>query len=189
MTSRTGRSVKQVGLAAAVAITLLMTSAAAEAVPVTLNFTGTVDSVDSGLISQFANSQTISGSYTFESATAAVTGSTSAVAAYDALIALNFNLAGYTGGIPTGAGIPQILMNNGIGGQDGYGVLSTAANGLIGANVGGFSLINFAIALIDDTGLVFSDALTLPGTVELTSFSSLEGGISVEHGGKLLRPA
>lgn len=152
MTPRTGRRVKQAGLAAAAATILLIASAAAEAAPVTLRFTGTVGSVDSGLNSQFANGQTISGSYTFESATAAVSGSTSAVAAFDALMALNLNLGGYTAGIPNGAAIPQIVINNGIGGHDGYGVVSTANNGLTGANVGGFSLVTFALLLDDDTG-------------------------------------
>jgi hypothetical protein len=123
---------KQTGFTAAAVTSLLMASAAVEAAPVTFTFTGTVELVDSGLSSQFAKDQATSGSYTFESTTAAVTGSTSAVAQFDALTALNFNLAGYTGGIPGGAGVPAILMNNGVGGQDGYGVLSTATTGLIG---------------------------------------------------------
>ena len=104
MNLRTGRSLKQAGLAAAAATTLLMASAAVEAAPVTLTFTGTVGSVDPGLSSQFANNQTISGSYTFESTTAAVAGSTSAVSQFNALTALNFDLGGYTGGIPGGTG-------------------------------------------------------------------------------------
>jgi hypothetical protein len=178
----TGRSLKQAGLAAAAAAFLLMASAAVEAAPVTFTFTGTVELVDSGLSSQFAKDQTISGSYTFESTTAAVAGSTSAVAAFNALTALNFDLGGYTGGIPGGAGIPAILINNGIGGQDGYGVLSTANNGLTGANVGGFSLLSFALVLIDDTGQVFSDALTLPGTVDLTSFSTVQFALTFGNG-------
>jgi hypothetical protein len=182
MNPRTGRSLKQAWLAAAAATSLLMASAAVEAAPVTFTFTGTVELVDSGLTSQFAKDQTISGSYTFESTTAAVTGSTPAVAQFDALTALNFNLAGYTGGIPGGTGVPAILMNNGIGGQDGYGVLSTASTGLTGANVGGFSLLNFALVLIDDTGQVFSDALTLPGTVDLTSFSTVRFALTFGNG-------
>ena len=53
-------------------------------------------------------------------------------------------------------------------------MLSEASNGLTGANVGGFSLLSFALLLIDDSGQAFSDALTLPGTVDLTSFSSVQ---------------
>jgi hypothetical protein len=157
---------------------VLMASAVAEAAPVTLTFTGTVDLVDAGLTSQFAKTQTISGSYTFESTTPAVTGSTSAVSAYNALTALNFDLAGYTGGIPGGTGSPRIIMNNGIGGHDGYGVVSTATNGLTGATVGGLSLVSFVLILDDDTGQVFSDALTLPGTLDLTNFSSVLFGLT-----------
>jgi hypothetical protein len=182
MNPLTGRLVKQAGLAAAAATTLLMASATVEAAPVTLTFTGTVGSVDSGLSSQFTNGQTLSGSYTFEPATAAVTGSTSAVAAFDALTALNFDLGGYTGGIPGGTGIPQIIINNGIGGHDGYGVVSTTNNGLTGANVGGFSLVTFALLLDDDTGQVFSDALTLPGTIDLTSFSTVQFALNFSNG-------
>jgi len=79
-------------------------------------------------------------------------------------------------------GVPAIVTNNGIGGHDGYGLLVTATDGLTGAKVGGFSLVSFVLILDDDTGTVFSDDLTLPGTFDLTAFSRVQFGLNFANG-------
>jgi hypothetical protein len=81
--------------------------------------------VDAGLSSRFAKNQTIAGSYTFESTTPAVTGSTSVVSQFNALTALSFDLGGYIGGMPGGTGVPAIVLNDGIGGHDGRSSMMT----------------------------------------------------------------
>jgi len=178
------RRVRQVAMATAAAAGLLMVvaSGVAEAAPVTLTFSGTIDVVDPGLSGQFGINQTFSGSYTFESTTAARTGSISTVAAFDALTALNFNVGGYTGSFSSSTPKTEILINNGIGGQDGYAVLSKKSDGLTGADVGGFSLAGFFITLIDPTGLAFSDALLLPGTLDLSKFASAQFTLQFARG-------
>jgi len=166
MNLRAVRSGIHVGLAAA---SLLIAGSVVEASPVTLNFTGTVGPVDSGVGSQFATGQSLTGSYTFESTTAANAGSTSNAASFDAITGLNFNVNGYTGNFASATGSPQILVTNDTG-LDTYGVLSTVFNGLTAPSVNGFNLIAFAMILQDPSQTAFSDAMNLPGTVNLADF-------------------
>jgi hypothetical protein len=166
MNLRAVRSGIHVGLAAA---SLLITGSVVEASPVTLNFTGTVGPVDSGVSSQFATGQTLTGSYTFESTTSANAGSTSNVASFDAVTGLNFAVNGYTGNFASATGAPQILVTNDTG-VDSYGVLSTVFNGLTAPSVNGFNLIAFAMILQDPTQTAISDAMNLPSTVNLGDF-------------------
>ncbi len=155
-----------VGLAAA---SLLIAGSVVEASPVTLNFTGTVGPVDSGVSSQFATGQTLTGSYTFESTTSANAGSTSNAASFDAITGLNFDVNGYTGNFASATGSPQILVTNDTG-VDSYGVLSTVFNGLSANAVNGFNLVAFALVLQDPTQTAISNAMNLPSTVNLSDF-------------------
>lgn len=166
MNLRAVRSGIHVGLAAA---SLLIAGSVVEASPVTVNFTGTVGPVDSGVSSQFATGQSLTGSYTFESTTSANAGSTSNVASFDAITGLNFDINGYTGNFASATGSPQILVTNDTG-VDSYGVLSTVFNGLSANAVNGFNLVAFALILQDPSQTAISDAMNLPSTVNLSDF-------------------
>jgi hypothetical protein len=142
----------------------------AEAAPITVHFTGTVDTVDPALTSTFMIGQSLTGSYTFESTTAARAGSTANFAVFDALLNLEFSIGGY-GATSTGA--PEIQIDNAPGApNDRYGVLSRASEGLTGAPVGGLDLTAFGFRLDDSTNTVFSTALNLPTSLSLASFDS-----------------
>ncbi len=169
MNLRAVRSGIHVGLAAA---SLLIAGSVVEASPVTLTFTGTVGPVDAGVSGQFATGQTLTGSYTFESTTSANAGSTSNVASFDAVTGLNFNVNGYTGNFASATGSPQILVTNDNGGIDSYGVLSTVFSGLTAPSVNGFNLVAFALILQDPSQTALSNAMNLPGTVNLADFST-----------------
>lgn len=156
-----------VGLAMA---SLMIASGVVEAAPVTLYFAGTVNSVNIGLATQFAPDQTLTGSYTFDSVTPAIAGSTSSSATYNALTALNFTINGYTGSLTRAAGGPEIEIYNNFHGSDGYEV-TNYYSGLTGNRVNGFVLSNFALFLNDPTQTAFNTALSLPTTVDLSHFS------------------
>jgi hypothetical protein len=143
----------------------------ASATSITYNFAGTVTSVDPALASGFAVGGTLTGSYTFESTTSANGGSNSTFAVFDALTALQFQIGSY---FASSLGQPEIQVDNDPGGgfHDRYAVLSRASQGLTGPSVGGASLDAFSFRLDDSTDTVFSNALTLPTSLALSSFTS-----------------
>jgi hypothetical protein len=143
----------------------------ASATSITYNFTGTVDAVDPALASEFAIGDTLTGSYTFESTTAARAGSNSNSAVFDALTSLQFQIGSY---FASSLASPEIQVDNdpGAGFHDRYGVLSRASEGLTGPSVGGAALDAFSFRLDDATDTVFSDALILPTSLALPSFTS-----------------
>jgi hypothetical protein len=138
------------------------------AAPITVNFTGTVASASAGVASALGAGDTLSGSYTFESTTAARAGSTSAFAVFDALTALSFTINAYAA---SSNGAPEIQTDN-TPGNDRYGLVSRASDGLTGPNVNGLALTAFGFRLDDSTGTVFSDALLLPTSLSLADFDS-----------------
>lgn len=148
---------------------VLLGANSANAVPVTLYFTGSLDFVDAALGGTFVTGQTLTGSYTFESTTAARAGSTSNSAVYDALSNINFDINGYTG---ASSGAPEIQVDNdpGLPFHDRYAVVSRVSDGLIAADVNGNAATFFGFRMDDSTDTVFSDALTLPTSLLLSSF-------------------
>lgn len=154
-----------------VAILLVAWSAPARADLITFSFAGTVDSVDPALAGTFSAGQTLTGTYTFESTTAARAGSTSTFAVFDALKNLNFTLGSYAA---TSIGAPEIQVDNNPPptDHDRYAVLSRASDGLTGPSVAGQMLDSFAFRLDDSTNTVFSDALVLPTSLNLSSFDN-----------------
>ena len=134
---------------------------------ITYNFSGTVDTVDSALSSIFSSGQTLTGSYTFDSTTSAVPGSTSAAAVYYALTSVSFTVGSYTA---SSTATQEIQVENGA--TDTYTVVSRKSDGLNGADVAGLPLSLFTIRLDDSSGTVFSDALILPTGLVLSNFSS-----------------
>ncbi len=156
-----------IGLAMA---SLMIASGVVEASPVTLYFAGTVNNVNIDLATQFAPDQTLTGSYTFDSATPAIAGSTSSNATYRALTALNFTINGYTGSLTRVGPEAGIEIYNDFHGSDGYAVTNYYF-GLTGNRVNGFVLSDFGLFLGDPTQTAFNTALSLPTTVDLSHFS------------------
>ncbi len=134
----------------------------------TYNYTGTVISVDAELSGTFSVGDSLSGSYTFESTTAARTGSTSQFAVFDALSSASYTVASYTA---TSTAAPEIQVDD-VMNADRYGVISRVSDGLTGADVAGIPLIADSFRLDDNTGMVFNTALDLPTSLDLNDFSS-----------------
>ncbi|MCI0733368.1 MAG: PEP-CTERM sorting domain-containing protein [Methylococcaceae bacterium] len=158
-------------LAVIAGLLLIVPSKSIFAVPITINFTGTVNSVSSSLGGTFSGGQTLTGSYTFDSSIGARAGSTSSFAVFDALQSLSFSIGGYSASSLSSSEI-QVDNDPGLPFNDRYAVVSRASQGLSGAMVGGFALDAFAFRLDDSTNSVFSDALVLPTSLSLSSFDS-----------------
>lgn len=145
-----------------------------EAAPITIDFSGVVDFVDPSLTGTFAPGQTLLGSYTFESTTAARSGSTSQFGVFDAISALNFSIgsyiAGANGAFPNG----EIQVDNDPPGtnHDRYGIVSRSTDHLTGPSVGGMTPDAFLFRMDDSTNAVFATALTLPTQISLSDFDS-----------------
>ncbi len=133
-------------------------------------FSGVVDSVDPVLAGTFSAGQVLTGTYTFESTTAARGGSNSNFAAFDALTALSFTVGGYPA---SSGGSPEIQVDNAPGApNDRYAVVSRQSDGLTGPSVNGNDLVYFFFRLDDSTDAVFTDALILPTSISLADFNS-----------------
>lgn len=138
---------------------------------INIQFAGTIDSVDAGLGSAFSVGQGLSVSYTFDSTTAARAGSNSTFAVFDALTALSFTSGAYSASSTASQEI-QIDNDPPFPDVDRYGITSRASDGLTGASVDGNALDAFLFRLDDATNTVFTDALILPTSVSLSSFTS-----------------
>lgn len=135
-----------------------------------ISFSGTVVSVDAGVSGTFNTTQTLSGSYIFESTIAANAGGNSNFAVFDALTDFSFSIGGYTASSNAAA---EIQVDNAPGApNDRYGITSRASQGLTGADVGGLALDFFGLRLDDSSNSVFSDALILPTALSLLDFDS-----------------
>jgi hypothetical protein len=157
--------------AALAAAVLVACASRADAGPITISFTGTVDAVDAGLAGTFSIGDSLTGNYTFESTTAPRAGSTSTFAVFDALLSLDFTLAAYSA---SSTGAPEIQIDNDPGAPffDRYAVVSRASDGLTGPTVSGMALNFFGFRLDDSTNTVFSDALILPTNLNLSDFDN-----------------
>jgi hypothetical protein len=149
--------------------------AAAEAGPITFDFTGVVDSVSAGLAGSFASGDLLSGSYTFESTTAPRAGSDSHGAVYDAVTDVSFALGSYSAATAGLAPNGEIQVDNDplvAGFFDRYALVTRVTDGLTGPPVSGQPLIAFGFRLDDTTNTAFADALTLPTALSLSDFTS-----------------
>jgi hypothetical protein len=150
-------------------------AAAAEAGPITLDFTGVVDSVSAGLAGAFASGDLLSGSYTFESTTAPRAGSDSHGAVYDAVTDVSFMLGTYAAATVGAAPNGEIQIDNDplvAGFFDRYALVTRVTDGLVGPPANGQPLIAFGFRLDDTTNTAFSDALILPTALALSDFTS-----------------
>lgn len=136
-------------------------------------FTGNVTSVEATLSGSFDTTQSLAGSYTFNSSVSANAGSDANFATFDALLGFNFSIGSYAASSSAAADI-QIDNDPGFGDPDRYGVTSRASQGLTGADIDGLSLELFSFSLNDSTNAVFTDALQLPTALSLVDFDSTE---------------
>ena len=168
------RTVGRAGTVMAMVTMTLGAVATAEASPITISFTGVVSSVSGGLGGDFAVGDVLTGSYTFESTTAARAGSDSTFAVYDAITDLSFTLGTYSAATAGPAPNGEIQIDNDPPSPfvDRYGVLSRVSDGLVGPSAGGQPLIAFGFRLDDSTNTAFSDALVLPTSLALSDFTS-----------------
>lgn len=143
----------------------------AQASLITVNFQGTVTSVDAGLGPPFASGQTLTGSYTFDSTASNLGDASHAV--FDALTSLSFGVSG-AGYSASSIASQEIQIDNFPPDPDRYAVVSRASDGLTGAPdpVNGNALSLFTIRLVDSTNTAISDATTLPTSISLSSFDS-----------------
>ncbi|MBX9625071.1 MAG: PEP-CTERM sorting domain-containing protein [Gemmataceae bacterium] len=164
------------------ALLLAGTAGPARGAFITFQFTGTVDFVDEALSGTFAVGDKLTGSYTFDSTTAARAGSNANFAVFDALTALNFSVSGYSA---ASAGAPEIQVDNDPPAPDvdRYAVVSRASDGLTGPPVNDLELNFFGFRLDDSTNTVFSDARILPTTLDLSDFDNRRFFIFFEDGG------
>jgi hypothetical protein len=137
----------------------------------TFEFTGTVDGVDPALAGSFVVGDSLSGSYTFDSAVVARAGSNSTFAVFDALTNVDFTL-GMFGGSSSAASEIQVDNDPPAPDVDRYGLVSRASDGLTGTAPAGFVLDLFGFRFDDTTNTVFSDALVLPTSLSLGDFTS-----------------
>lgn len=158
-------------LAAGLAVASLPASAAS----ITYDFAGTLSSpIPADLASSYSVGQSFSGSYTFDSTTAALGGSTSSTAVYDALTAFSFTLGGTNGSSSSSAEI-QVGNIPPVGGEisDRYAVVSRTSDGLVTTGLPtGFTAVFVSIRLDQNAGTLFSTALTLPTDITLADFDT-----------------
>jgi hypothetical protein len=144
--------------------------------PVTLQITGAVTNVPSGLSSQFTAGQLISGSYTFETTTADNQNSPSLGGYVGAISAFEVTVGAYSvSSILQG----DIQIENGI--PDTY-IATTFTQG---NSVNGASPLLQAIQLNDPTGTAFSSD-ALPLVVNVNQFSGRDFTLDFTNGDRLL---
>lgn len=155
-------------------LTLLCVAvSSANATPVTFSFTGTVTGVSANVAGTFNTTQTLSGSYTFES-TSADLNATPSLGVYAVLVAnsLSLSIGGYSAGQvgPSNASdvvvveLPPLISFDFYSGQ---------WNGNVsGAPVGSLTPRSFSFNLIDSTATVFATEALPGGPPSLAAFNS-----------------
>ena len=147
----------------------------ATAAPVTFSFTGAVSHVDTELFPTFNTSQTLTGSYTFNSLTSDSPGSNTG--RYNGTIqALTVNLGSYTATLGN-SGSNFIEIRNQPS-SDRYEVRAPLTEPL----VNGFSPLRFRIELIDPSATAFSNDLLSTTPPSLSSFATSRSRLIFEDG-------
>jgi hypothetical protein len=146
------------------ALSFIFCAELACAEPITFTFSGTVETVDSNLSSQFDTSQTLSGYYTFESLTVDQDALDNIGYYPGALTALSLTVGTYTATLGTVSSNQWITIwdyYNGWGAHDMYALID---NSLTGYSVNGLPLTHFAVLieqLVQPQDLVTGDDLPL----------------------------
>jgi len=140
-----------------------------EAAPITFHFEGPITSVSPALAGTFNTTQTMSGSYTFDSTTPDAVPANPTVGEYvGALTTLTFTINGYTGGL--GGGLNDIaVLDNFSGQRDEY---DARANSPSGASVGGLAPFLFGLFLVDFTQSALSNDLLPTTPPDLSKFAT-----------------
>jgi len=169
-------------LAAALGFTLLGAVTTAEAAPITFAFTGTVQQVVPALSGTFQPGDAFSGSYTFESTTPDTDPSPGFGLYANGMTSLTFTIGSYTGGADCSAAAScNIAVQDGGPGDcaltDCY--LVTAKHPT-GPSVEGVLPTDFALSLLDNSGLALSsDALPLTPP-DISNFSITFFGVNFD---------
>lgn len=168
------------------ALAATLTASSAFASPIQVTFSGTLNSVSSGLQPTFAVDDTFSGSYVFESTTPPRAGSNNQFAVYDALTSFGLSLprAGFSA---SSAGAPEIQIDNNppAPNDDRYGIAVRDSDGLAGSSLAnGFSISTFLFRLDDTNDAIFSDT-SLPLVLSLNDFTS--NAVFIFFGDQLLQ--
>ena len=149
----------------------------AQAAPISFSFSGSLDSVDPLLSSEFSVGQAFSGSFTYESSTAPTGDSDADVAFYHAVTAFSVTTGSYTAtsSSPSGAAFSISIF----AGFDCQSLLVNVAqtDGLTGPPVAGFPLSGAGIELNDSCNAAFQPAIPLPTSLSLSALG--EGGFAV----------
>lgn len=160
-------------------------ASSAHAVPVTYNFTGTIESTDAGtpaLDSIFTVGGSVFGSYTYESTTPDIDVNPNGGNYSGALLNYEINLGGIQFSINPDPTVPAFITN-GIGiannfpfedptvNLDQYSVQAELLEPLLGETVFG------GLTGIDSTGTAFDSDLLLPFSPELSAFDTLLFGL------------
>jgi hypothetical protein len=150
----------------------------AEATLVTVNFNGEVTSVDGGLGATVSSGDAITGSFQYDTTIVADAGSNSSTALFHALTDFQASAGTYSAGFasPGLASSSNIQMYNDLGSPnfDHISVVPIVSTGeLEGADLNGQPLGFIVLRFDDSTESVFSNALTLPTSLNYSDFDSL----------------
>lgn len=152
----------------------------ANAGSITFAFEGKVSFVDKSLVSYFHRNQTITGTYTFESTTAATATGNSAIVSYPALLGGNLTTGRYVANLnpnQSTEGIScceQIIVGDNVIGafNTSMGDIYQVIMPLLGQSINGIPVDFISINLDDPTGTAFS-SLDLPITpIPLSNFDN-----------------
>jgi len=171
--TRYSRCVRVMGIASILAC---LTGLPAMAAPVTFQFVGDVTAVSGGLNPPFNSSQTLTGSYTFNSATPDSNPSAN-IGRYNGTIqALTVSVGGYTATLGNSSSNFIEIRNQ--PSSDRYELRAP----LTGALVNGFSPLRFRIDLVDPTASAFANDHLPTTPPSLSSFSTKGFRIVFEDG-------
>lgn len=155
---------------------MAVSPAVAHADLITVNFEGTVTGIGGGLIAEFSLGDTASGSFTYESSTAARAGGTSSLALFDALTNFQFSVNSLSGYAASSNNASEIEVVNDNGFSDNFFVRSEVSGGLAGTtpDVAGAVFDGLILRLFDSSQTAISDALILPDRSAFGDFTSAQ---------------
>ena len=134
----------------------------ASASSISFSISGTVDSVSAGLSSLFNTSQTLTGSYDFESTTSDDLLGDTTQGVYQAITAMSFTVGSYSGNFLAGGAFKGITEYDGAFSQDRYQVDASVTGPFIGSSPTGHYPVLLQLFLQDLTQTALaSDALLL----------------------------